>query len=69
MRRKRIGLALSGGGVRGLGHVPALEVLDGFGIRMLEFHKARDVFKQAAASLPELQEKLLQSKLAKQLPQ
>ena len=32
-REPRIGLALSGGGARGLGHVPVLEALDEMGIR------------------------------------
>jgi NTE family protein len=30
---KRVGIALGGGGVRGLAHVPALEVLDDLGVR------------------------------------
>jgi NTE family protein len=32
-RRKKTGLALGGGGVRGIAHVPALEVIDAYGIK------------------------------------
>ena len=31
--KKRIGLSLGGGGVRGLAHVPILETLDDLGVR------------------------------------
>lgn len=33
MKTKRIGLALGGGGVRGLAHIPMLEALDAMGVR------------------------------------
>jgi hypothetical protein len=46
----RIGLALGGGGAKGLAHIPILEVLD--------FDRAQDICDGAAAACGELRERL-----------
>jgi len=63
---KKIGLALGGGGAKGIAHIPMLELLDELGVRphriagtdILDFHMADEIYQQAAPAVAELRHKL-----------